>query len=112
MREFPSGSRRWLISENGGCQPRWSREGDELFYIEGTTLIAVEVASGPNFRIGPAERLFSDSKLTHDYGWSYDVSGDGRFVMIEDVEDESGEPRKPAIRIVENWYEEFRDREQ
>ncbi len=112
MREFPSGSRRWLISENGGCQPRWSRDGKELFYIEETTLIAVEVASGSDFRIGPAERLFSDPKLTYDHGWSYDVSADGRFVMIEDVEDESGEPRKPAIHITENWYEEFRDREQ
>ena len=111
VREFPSGSRRWLISQNGGCQPRWSRDGKELFYIEETTLIAVEVASGSDFRIGPAERLFSDPKLTYDHGWSYDVSADGRFVMIEDVEDESGEPRKPAIHITENWYEQFRDRE-
>ena len=43
---------------------------------------------------------------------SYDVSADGRFFMVEDVVAESVASRKPAIRITENWYEEFREREQ
>ncbi len=111
VREFPAGSRRWLISENGGCQPRWSHNGKELFYIEGSTLISVEITSGSDFRVGPSERLFSDPKLVYDHGWTYDISADGRFVMIEDVADESQEQRKPAIHITENWYEEFRDRD-
>ncbi len=111
VREFPSGSRRWQISENGGCQPRWSHDGKELFYVEGDTLVAVDVTSGPDFRIGPSERLFSDPKLFL-HGWNYDVSADGRFVIIEEVADESQEQRKPAIHITENWYQEFRNREQ
>ena len=110
VREFPLGSGRWQISENGGCQPRWSHDGKELFYVEGNTLIAVEVTTGPELRIGPSERLFSDPKLS-GFAWDYDVSADGRFVMVEDVADESQEQRKPAIRITENWYQEFRDRD-
>ena len=35
---------------------------------------------------------------------------DGRFVMIETLEGQ-GE-RKPLIRVVQNWFAEFRDREQ
>ena len=31
--------------------------------------------------------------------------------MVEDVAVETSETRKPAIRITQNWYEEFRDRE-
>ena len=31
--------------------------------------------------------------------------------MVEPIEPE-GEPPKPIIRITQNWYEEFRDREQ
>ncbi len=37
-----------------------------------------------------------------------DVAPDGqRFVMVETLED----PPPPLIRVVQNWYEEFRDRE-
>ena len=111
VREFPLASDRWQISENGGCQPRWSHDGEELFYLEGSTLIAVELTTGPEFRIGPSKRLFSDPNLS-GFAWNYDVSAGGRFVMVERVADESQEQRKPAIHITENWCEEFREREQ
>ncbi len=39
---------------------------------------------------------------------SYDVSADGRFVLVDTVESEEAKP--PSIHVVENWYEEFRDR--
>ncbi len=112
VREFPSGSGRRQISENGGCQPRWSHDGKELFYVEGDTLVAVEVTTGADFRIGRVERLFPDPRLYYDYGWNYDVSAGGRFVMVEEVPDETTPQHKPAIHITQNWYEQFRDREQ
>ncbi len=41
----------------------------------------------------------------------YDVAADGqRFVLTEAVESE--QPNAPSIHIVQNWYEEVRDREQ
>lgn len=43
--------------------------------------------------------------------WTYDVSADGRFVVIEDVVVAGDELRKPAICVTMNWHEEFRDRE-
>ena len=110
VRTFPEAQGKRQVSFNGGVQPRWSRDGKELFYVEGETLIAVSVTTEPRFEAGKAKRLFSDPNLT----WQertmpqYDVSPDGqRFVMIEPV----GRSR-PVIRIVQNWYEEFRDREQ
>ncbi len=36
---------------------------------------------------------------------------DGRFVMVDAVATEGETTRMPAIRITQNWYEEFRDRE-
>ena len=49
----------------------------------------------------------SDSGLIS--GWPYDVSLDARqFLLVETVKDEE---HRPAIHVVENWYEEFRDRE-
>ena len=42
----------------------------------------------------------------------YDVSADGqRFILAERV-GEGGEAPEPSIRVVMNWYEEFRGREQ
>ncbi len=39
----------------------------------------------------------------------YDVSSDGqKFVVVETLEEQS----PPVIRVVQNWYEEFRDRGQ
>lgn len=81
-----------------------------MFYVEGNTLVAVEVTTGPEFRIGSEKRLFSDPNLRGSL-WTYDVAEDGRFVMIEDVELETAPQRKPAIHVTENWYEEFRNRE-
>ena len=111
VRTFPEAEGKRQVSFNGGVQPRWSRDGKELFYVEGETLIAVSVTTEPRFEAGKAKRLFSDPNLT----WQdrtmpqYDVSPDGqRFVMIESV----GERSRPVIRVVQNWYEEFRDREQ
>ena len=40
----------------------------------------------------------------------YDVSSDGRFLVIDKVE--AADAALSSIRVAENWYEEFRDREQ
>ena len=107
VRPFPGGERRWQISNNGGKQPRWSRDGAELFYVEGDAMIAVPVTSSPSFRAGRAERLFQHS----DIGASastfarYDVSPDGRrFLVMEPF----GDQPDTSIRVVQNWFEEFR----
>ena len=110
VRPFPHPDGIWQISSNGGGQPRWNKDGTELFYVEGDTLIAVEVTTRPTFSFGSAKRLFSSPSLVEQWPHpAYDVSADGeRFVLIEPV----GGPQPAAIRVVQNWYEEFRDRGQ
>ena len=66
--------------------------------------MAVEVSTRPIFTTGATTRLFQ-------LRGSYDVSADGqRFVVIETIENE--EAKAPSIHVVQNWYKEFRDREQ
>ncbi len=111
VRPFPSGDGQWQVSTNGGCQPRWSRDGKELFYVEAGTLMAVEIATTPAFAPISTTPLFTDSSLTVASAvalGAYDVSADGRFVMTEPAG--SVEGALPSIRLVENWYEEFHDR--
>ncbi len=111
VRPFPSGDGQWQISETGGCQPRWSRDGSELFFVEGATLVAVELTTSPSFAAISKTVLFSDPGLVtvNPNRVSYDVAADGRFVLRDFVEEV--EPELPVIRVVQNWYEEFRDRD-
>ena len=53
VRPFPEGDGKWALSTNGGGLPRWSRRGDELFYAEGNSLMAVSVSTRGGFRASP-----------------------------------------------------------
>ncbi len=101
------------VSSNGGTKVRWSRDGKELFYVEGETLVAVSVSSGSSFSVGSATRLFEHAGLMRGSNYApYDVSADGqRFILAEPV-GEGTEAPEPSIRVVQNWFAEFRDREQ
>ncbi len=105
---FPERGRRVTVSDNGGQAPRWSRDGKELFYVEGSTLVAVSVSAGATFSVATPQRLFEHQSLAASFYSDYDVSPDGRrFLIAERV----GGVAEPQIRVVQNWYEEFRDRE-
>jgi Tol biopolymer transport system component/predicted Ser/Thr protein kinase len=109
VRQFPSGGGQWQVSSAGGCQPRWSGEGEELFYVMGDTLYAVALTTGPVFIATATTPLFSDPRLAVGSAdqVSYDVSADGRFVLVDAAETAESQP--PSIRIVENWNQEFSD---
>jgi serine/threonine-protein kinase len=83
VRPFPHGEGRWQISVNGGDNARWSPKGNELFYLQGSRLMAVPVVAQPSFTPGTPKELFSGQRMDV-YGHSlYDVAPDGkRFVVI------------------------------
>ena len=102
VREFPTGADRVRVSENGGCQPRWSDNGKELFYVEGSTLMAVQIDTSDEFAVVQAEPLFSDPNLAVNnmIRIAYDVSADGqRFILRQPAEVEQAE--RPSIQIVQ-----------
>lgn len=77
-------------------------------------LMTVSVSTEGALTLGQPQQLFeaSDLRLPNGVTPTYDVSADGRrFVMIALVE-QGEEEALAKIRIVENWYEEFRDWEQ
>ncbi len=101
VRSFPEGYGRWPVSVNGATQPRWSRDGKELFYLEGRELMAVPVNTEGTFSAGTAKRLFSTGNQMNDRNsLKYDVSPDGRFLIMEGSE-------APVIHVVENWLGAF-----
>jgi dipeptidyl aminopeptidase/acylaminoacyl peptidase len=116
VQAFPQGDKKRRVSVNGGIAPRWRADGKELFYVEGETLMATPISTSPSLTVGSPQALFMAPGLawqTNNF-LGYDVTPDGRkFVIWEPVEpDEDDTGSKPVIRVVENWYEEFRGREQ
>ena len=115
VQPFPEGGHKVTVSSNGGRKVRWSRDGKELFYVEGETLVAVSVSSGSSFSVGSATRLFEHPGLRPGFNYApYDVSADGqRFILAEPVEEGAdADAAVPSIRVVLNWFEEFRDHNQ
>jgi hypothetical protein len=106
VQRFPEGGPKQQISINGGHYPRWRKDGTELFYVAGETLMAAPVTTGSHFSVGVPGPLFKNTDLDSD-GRRYDVSSDGRRFLIAERAEESA---KPVIRVVRNWFTEFRDR--
>ncbi len=104
VRPYPGPGAPVRISPSGGLEPVWSRDGHELYYLEGSKMMAVRIETQPELRPQPAELLF-DGDYFHRNRPSYDVATDGRFLMIQPMITEQDESQ---IHIVLNWFEELK----
>lgn len=99
------GLSRSKVSTGGGCNPAWSGDGKELFYLRGDKMIAVSIETDPELRSTGSEVLF-EGKYSTDSRRNYDVSGDGRrFLMVKESEDQ---PAATQLIVVLNWFEELK----
>jgi Tol biopolymer transport system component/DNA-binding winged helix-turn-helix (wHTH) protein len=106
VQRFPEGGAKRQISASGGTQPRWSRDGTELFFVDDDALMVVQVEQGEKLSVSAPEHLFRATGLVGTEHPHYDVSSDGRrFILAEDVD-----PTPTRIHVVQNWFAEFRDR--
>jgi eukaryotic-like serine/threonine-protein kinase len=103
VRRFPDGTDKKQVSMRGGSQARWRKDGNELFYVEDATLVAVQVSSVRDFALGAAERLFEDKDAFPGRGLRYDASLDGRRILMT----ETLRKANLSIRVVQNWFEEL-----
>jgi Tol biopolymer transport system component len=88
---------KWMVSKGGGINPRWRRDGKELFYfrLDGS-MMSVEVKASPVFEAGVPQRLFGANLLTN-----WDVSADGqRFLMLLPQAQAGG---VAPFTVVQNW---------
>jgi serine/threonine-protein kinase len=72
------------VSSGGGVGPIWSRDGRELFYRLGYKVMAVSIGGGDRLEPTAPRTLFEGRfRLTFgESGGNYDVSPDGRFLMV------------------------------
>ena len=110
LTQFPSGEGRWQVSTGGGYDPRWSADGDKIyFWTRERDMTEVPIATTPNVVVGQPTTLFNEDVSDVSPFRSYSVSRDGRFLAVQRIAPE-GDEQKYLIVVVENWYEEFRDR--
>jgi hypothetical protein len=110
VQPYPGPGGKWQISTEGGREPVWNRNGRELFYRSGDKMMAVDIATQPNFSAGKPHVLFEGpyepAPLTNP---NYDVSPDGqRFLMLKPVEQAQAAPTQ--INVVLNWFEELKQK--
>jgi len=103
VQPFPNASDgKWMVSRGGGVEPRWSRDGKELFYFSGQTLMAAPVSVRPTFSNGPAAALFNapiQAGFTND-GHRWQVAPDGkRFLLLISA----GKYNAPPVDVIVNW---------
>ena len=102
---------RWLISTDGGTRPVWSRNGRELFYTDyNSAMMVATVQTSPVFSACKPIKLFDQTIATLGAGTpTYDVSPDGRFLLIKPGPVSDRNP-SPTITVVVNWTEELKQR--
>jgi Tol biopolymer transport system component len=104
VRPFPGPGARYLVSAEGGSEPKWAPDGRRLFYRKGRQMLAARVTTVPAFSVTGRDVLFEGSYSASASHQSYDVAPDGQgFLMLQpdaDVE----------VVVVLNWLTELRAR--
>ena len=114
VRPFPgTGRAKWQVSTGGGAMPLWSRDGRELFYRDATGgVMAVPIAVGADFVAGQASKVVDGGRYagnaTAGQARTYDVSADGRFLMIKPPAPRDDYVTDSTVVVVENWFEELK----
>ncbi len=109
VRPFASSGGRTQVSTQGGTEPRWARNGRELFFRYGNKMMVVEISTEPALKVTAPRVLFEGRYIrsgTRPGYPEYDVTANGRrFVMVQPVEPESAPTQ---INVVLNWFEELK----
>jgi serine/threonine protein kinase/Tol biopolymer transport system component len=103
----PGAQAKRQVSTDGGTEPLWSRDGNEIFYRVGNKMMVSRTKTTPNFQAGLPQLLFEGA---YDKGResrpAYDVTADGRrFLMVRTNDSESA---PTGLEIVLEWFEELK----
>lgn len=105
---FPSGNGKWQVSTGGGQEPRWRKDGKELFFLSrDSKMMAAPVSTGASFEAGTPVSLFQTRRrqpISSQDLLSYDVSADGqRFLIATQVDEANTAP----LSVLLNWTSEL-----
>jgi hypothetical protein len=86
------------VSIDGGAQPRWRRDGKELYFISRGGMMAADIKLGQAVSVGVPHELFQlkDGDISE-----YDARADGQQFLIFVPQ---GARQDAPITVVLNWW--------
>ncbi|HJO11320.1 MAG TPA: hypothetical protein QGI39_04685 [Gammaproteobacteria bacterium] len=99
VRSCPDGEIDRQLSTDGGIEPVWCRECDEIFFRNGNQWFASKVSLEPELSIAPPQPVWDVPGFVDTGGRSYDVSRDGqRLLVLRSV----NPPVRTSLKLVQN----------
>jgi Tol biopolymer transport system component len=93
---FPAGRPQWQLTTAGGCQPTWSADGHELFFVSGNKVYTIPVKDPNNFKPVPPQELFEiPTNITGG-----EMMPDGKHFLGFRA---TGATRGGEINVIVNW---------
>jgi Tol biopolymer transport system component len=106
---FPGGGGKWQVSINGGQNPCWRADGQEIFYrAPDLAIMAVPVKTSPTFEAGEPKALFRSPIVEDGYsGYRWTARADGqRFLLNVPLGNTTG----AEFVVVTGWASELQKR--
>jgi Tol biopolymer transport system component len=107
VQPVPGPGGRWQISNEGGRDPLWSRDGKQMFYRYESGAYVVDVKTDGGFTAGKPRLLFNQAGYGSVESRSWDLSSDGRRFLMVRLEERKSQPVTEMI-LVQNWLEELK----
>jgi Tol biopolymer transport system component len=100
VQSFPTLTETRQVSISGGSQPRWNRNGNELFYLASDRkLMAVTFKPGAVFDFDAPHALFDTLLASSAMSQTYSVSRDGQRFLLNTAVDTG----TSSLDVVLNW---------
>ena len=99
IQSFPQSGAKQRVSSAGGRTPRWSPDGQELYYLtpEGMLMSVAVKTAGGSLNVGMSAGLFKVSLVGGNEG-EYAVSSTGRFLL-----NVPAKAAEPPVTVIVNW---------
>ena len=115
VQSYPALGGKTLISVGGGTEAVWARNGRQLFFTRpmyGLTrtrlsMMAVDVDTTHGLTAGAPRLVFEGPYTSTGPVAAYDVSEDGRFIMMKVLKETEREP-VTQIEVVLSWTEQLK----
>ncbi len=91
VQPFPPTGAKWQVA-TGGTMPVWSRDGRQLYFLAGRSLMAAPVTTIGGFSIGAPRKLLDMPPalvLLTDTTTNFDIAADGRFLVVRQTSQEN-----------------------
>jgi eukaryotic-like serine/threonine-protein kinase len=103
VQSFPQPTGKWQVSNKGGTEATWRRDGKEMYYLESGRMMAVDVkATATGFEAGIPKVLFDSHAAPAQGKNHFVVAPDGkRFLVLTSPSEGNSSP----MVVMMNWAE-------